>query len=101
LLRRTITIEDPRDQVVHRDDGGRGAVPCGDLLASDRERAVAEAGAAPFLANGDTIEAHRRQALQRLAREFLVAVPARGIRRELLAREAAHGLANFTVVGHR
>ena len=93
-----VAMDDAGGQVVDHDDGRSGAIAGGDFLARDRHRAVVEAGAAPLIRNGDAVEAHRREPFQRLARELLVAIPARRIGRELLARIASHRFADFTVV---
>ena len=97
-----VAVDDAGGEVIDRDDRGSRAVSGGDLLASNGERAVAEARAAPLFRNRHAVKAHGREALQRLARKFLVAVPARGMRRELLARIAPHRLPDFLKrAGHR
>src|SRR5204863_6952602 len=90
-----ITVDDAGDEIVDHDDGRRGAIAGRYFLASDRHGRVVETGAAPLFRHRDAIEAHRRQALQRFARELVVAIPARGVRRELLASIATHGVPDF------
>ena len=87
--------DDAGDEVVHHDDGARGAIAGGDLLARDSERGVVEARAAPLLGDRDAVQAEGREPLQRLRWKGLLAVPARGVRRELLRGEAAHRLSDL------
>ena len=102
MTRISIPGEDAGDKVVDGDDGGRCAIPGRDLLARDGERGLVHAGAAPFLGDGNAIETHFRQTLQRFARKLLVAVPARSMRRELLGRVTAYRLTDFlSLAGHR
>src|SRR5690349_24911298 len=80
------SVEDAGDKVVDRDDGRARAIAGGDLFAGDGERGVIEARAAPLLGDRHAVETHRAEAFQRLARELLLAVPARRVRRELALR---------------
>src|SRR3954471_6669890 len=98
LLIVAVAVQDSGNEIVHRDDGRGGAVAGSNLLAGDRHGAVVEPGAAPLLRYGDAIEAHGGEALKRRAWKLLVAVPARGVRCELLARVAPDGFADLGVV---
>ncbi len=95
LLLIAVAGQDAGDEIVHRDDGRCRAVAGGDLLACHGERAVTHACAAPLLADGDPVESHRGEPFQRLAREFLVAIPARRIGGNLLGGIAAYRLPDF------
>ena len=67
------------DRVLHADDRRRRAVAGGDLLQRDGERHVVEPGAAPALGHDDAERAQRAQRAQLLAREVVLAIPARGV----------------------
>ena len=53
--------------------------------------------ALPFLGNRDAAQSHRRDRFELGAREMLLAIPLRGVRRKALAGELAHGLAQKLV----
>ena len=86
------------DRVLHADDRGRRAVAGGDLLERERQRHVVHRRAAPLLGHDHAERAELAKLAQLLAREVRLAVPARGVRRELALRERAHRLADELVL---
>ncbi len=92
LLDGAKAVDHPRDHVVDRQiRGGRNAGGS-QFLEQDRGIDAAEPAAAEFFANIDRGKAQRRGPPQRLDREFLALVPARGLRQPFLAGKYPRGL---------
>ena len=85
-------------RVLHGDDRRRRAVARGDLLEREGERDVVGAGAAPGLRDHHAEGAELAQRGQLLAREVMLAIPARRVGREPLAREGAHRVADQSLL---
>ena len=80
--------------VLDADNGRRRAIACCDFLQRNGERHVVHRGAAPLFGHDHAHRAKLTQCPQLLAREMRLAIPARGVRRELLLRKRTHGVAN-------
>ena len=80
--------------VVHRDDGRGAAVPGGDFFEDDRERHIVESSAAPGVRDRNTEAAEFGETRERLARKGVLAIPTRGVRRDPLAHEGPHAVAD-------
>ena len=78
------------DRVLDADDRRDGTVARGDLLERDRQRQVVEPGAAPALRHDDAQHAQLAERRELRARKMMLAIPARGVRRESLLRERAN-----------
>jgi len=76
--------------VVDAHHGGSRAVAGGDLLEDEREAQIVQPRAAPFGGHGHAVAAERGQALQFFLRKVRLAVPARGMRRDVVLHERAH-----------
>src|SRR5262249_25869800 len=79
-----------RVRAVGEPDRGRAAR---DLLHGDAMRQIAEPRAAELLLDRDPVQAERAHARPQVARKNVAAVDLGGARRDLVGREAAHGVA--------
>src|SRR4029078_12796671 len=77
------------------------AVAGGNLLERDRKAHVVEPRTAPRLGNDDAEHAERPERAQRVARERMVPIPRRGVRRKLVARERAERVADLLLLGRK
>ena len=84
--------------VVHRNDGRGAAITGGDLFQYQGQRQIVEASTAQLLRHGHAKCAEFGQLSQRVSRKLMLAVPASGMRCELLLRKIAQRVADHLML---